>query len=257
MAIRIIRNWNSIIINVERVNNKINGGLVSILSSYYPPKKKSIIEKIKGLFSTATPLTLSDFDNMHFSSKQMVLGGNGTDGNLYFMSCNDKEHINSYIKDLESRGLVSNKMDQNCDFYIYDDNIKNSRPCKWLHLLMKEEPVLEECIVASYAYFSIYPFIMPSPLQGKHQGDIAFYSQYAWEQYQKMANVGNAEGMNKLSKIQIRHLNARLWDEEIPCVDVFINAYLKNDMSQIDSKYRHIIDGSKDTQDSKQNIIKY
>lgn len=61
MAIRIIRDWYSIIINVDKVNKKVEGGLVSILSSYYPPKKKSTFERIKGLFSKVTPLTLSDF----------------------------------------------------------------------------------------------------------------------------------------------------------------------------------------------------
>ena len=41
MAIKIIREWNSIIINVEKVNKKVvNGGIVSILTDYYPPPKK-------------------------------------------------------------------------------------------------------------------------------------------------------------------------------------------------------------------------
>ena len=62
MAIRIIRDWYSIIINVDKVNKKVEGGLVHILSSYYPPKKKSTFERIKGLFSKVTPLTLSDFE---------------------------------------------------------------------------------------------------------------------------------------------------------------------------------------------------
>ena len=36
MAIKIIRDWNSIIINVEKVNKKVvNGGLISILTDYY------------------------------------------------------------------------------------------------------------------------------------------------------------------------------------------------------------------------------
>lgn len=257
MAIRIIRDWNSIIINVEKVNKKVEGGLVSILSSYYPPKKKSTFERIKGLFSKVTPLTLSDFDNKRFASRGMVLGGNGTDGNLYFMSCSDKEQMNCYINDLGNRGLVSNMKSHDCDFCIYDDHVEKAFPCKWLHLLMKEEPVSKECIVASYAYFSIYPFTMPIPLKGKLQGDISFDSQYAWEQYQKMVNDGNAKGMNELSKIQIRHLNARLWDEQIPNVDVFIKAHLDNTVSIVDSKYHHIFDGSKDNEDTKHYIITY
>ena len=130
MAIKIIREWNSIIINVEKVNKKVvNGGIVSILTDYYPPQKTSTFEKIKCLFSKPTPLTLSDFDNKFFASRGMVIGGNGTDGKLYFMSCCDKEQINGYIKDLESRGLVSNKQSQDCDFYIYDDpKIRNYHP---------------------------------------------------------------------------------------------------------------------------------
>ena len=258
MAIKIIREWNSIIINVEKVNKKVvNGGLISILTDYYPPKKKSSFQKIKGLFSKPSPLTLSDFDNKFFASRGIVIGGNGTDGNLYFMSRSDKEKINCYIKDLESRGLVSNKKSQDCDFYIYDDTAETAHPCKWLHLLMKEEPVSSECIVSSYAYFSIYPFTMPIPLQGKSQGHISYYSQYAWEQYQKMVDDGNAEGMNELSRIQIRHLNARLHDEEIPNVDVFIKAYINEDVSEIDSKYHYIIDGSGDKEDTNQYIVTY
>lgn len=80
---------------------------------------------------------------------------------------------------------------------------------------------------------------------------------YAWEQYQKMVNDGNAKGMNELSKIQIRHLNTRLWDEQIPNVDVFIKAYLDNNVSIVDSKYQHIFDGSRDNEDTKQYIITY
>ena len=256
MAIKIIREWNSIIINVEKVNKKVvNGGLISILTDYYPPKKKSTFQKIKGLFSKPSPLTLSDFDNKFFASRGMVIGGNGTDGKLYFMSCCDKEQINGYIKDLESRGLVSNKQSQDCDFYIYDDTVKSAHPCEWLHLLMKEEPVSSECIVSSYAYFSIYPFTMPMPLQGKRQGHISYDSQYAWEQYQKMVNDGNVKRMNDLSKIQIRHLNARLHDEKIPNVDEFIKSYLNDDVSEIDSKYHYIIDGSRDREDTMQNIL--
>ena len=258
MAIKIIREWNSIMINVEKVNKKVvNGGIVSILTDYYPPQKTSTFQKIKGLFSKPSPLTLSDFDNKFFASRGIVIGGNGTDGNLYFMSRSDKEKINCYIKDLESRGLVSNKKSQDCDFYIYDDTAETAHPCKWLHLLMKEEPVSSECIVSSYAYFSMYPFTMPIPLKGKLQGDISFDSQYAWEQYQKMVNDGNAKGMNELSKIQIRHLNTRLWDEQIPNVDVFIKAYLDNNVSIVDSKYQHIFDGSRDNEDTKQYIITY
>ena len=72
MAIRFIRNWHTIIINVERANKKIEGGLIALLSDYYPPKEKTMLEKIKSMFSSAKPLTLSDFDDMHFSSGTRV-----------------------------------------------------------------------------------------------------------------------------------------------------------------------------------------
>ena len=70
-----------------------------------------------------------------------------------------------------------------------------------------------------------------------------------------MVNDGNVKRMNDLSKIQIRHLNARLHDEKIPNVDEFIKSYLNDDMSEIDSKYHYIIDGSRDRKDTMQNIL--
>ena len=272
MAIRIVRDWHSIIINVEKANEKIEGGLVALLYSYYPSMVKTqkngssiksfnfirkILGKTQNINSAIKYLALDDFDNMHFSSGIEVFGGNGCDGNLYFMSYCEKDKIDSYIKDLESKGLVSNRMNPDCDFYVYDDNEERAHLCKWLHLLMKEEPCSDECIESSYAYFSIYPFCEPSQLQGGVQGDISYDSQYVWEQYQKLVCAENAKGMKDLSDIQIRHLNARLWDKEIPNIDVFIKAYLNKDESGISPKYRYIIDGSKDTDDTKQNILTY
>ena len=86
MAIRFMRDWYTIIINVEKANKKIEGGLIALLSDYYPPKEKTMLEKIKSMFSSAKPLTLSDFDDMHFSSGREVFAENGCDGNLYFLS---------------------------------------------------------------------------------------------------------------------------------------------------------------------------
>lgn len=257
MAIRIIRSWSTIIINVEKANKKIDGGLVAFLSGYYPPKEKTFFEKVKGLFSSPKTMTLDDFDNMNFSSGMRVLGGNGGDGKLYFMSSSKKADTDSCVKVLESYGLISNKKGIDCDFYIYDDSVETAKPCKWLQLLMKETPASKECMVSSYSYFSISPFSMPSTLKGERQGDISYDTQYVWEQYQKMVSAVNPKGMKDLSDIQIRHLNARLWDKEIPGVNVFVKAYLEKNTSKIAPKYRHILDGSKDTLDSKQNIITY
>ena len=50
---------------------------------------------------------------------------------------------------------------------------------------------------------------------------------------------------------------ARLHDEEIPNVDVFIKAYINEDVSEIDSKYHYIIDGSGDKEDTNQYIVTY
>ena len=257
MAIRILRTWPTIIINVKKANKKLEGGLVALLSSYYPPKEKSMFEKIKGLFSSSKPLTLAEFDNMHFSSGMRVLGENGCDGNLYFFSYSNKDKIDEYIRDLESKALVSNRNSPDCDFYIYDDNEKAALPCKWLRLLMKEEPASEECIMASYTYFSIYPFKMPYTLQNEWQGDISYYSHYAWEIFQTFVKAGNAKGMKDIEDIQIRHLNAKLWDNKIPDINEFIKAYVDRNISNIDSKYHHVLDGSKDRNEVKMHIITY
>ena len=184
MAIRFIRNWHTIIINVERANKKIEGGLIALLSDYYPPKEKTMLEKIKSMFSSAKPLTLSDFDNMHFSSGTRVFAENGCDGNLYFLSFSDRKKADGVIMDLEQTGLVSSKKSSDCDFYIYDDTVEVAHPCKWLSLLMKEEPFSPESILASYAYLSIHPFRLPFSLQKDCQGNISYNSQYCWEVYQ-------------------------------------------------------------------------
>ena len=257
MAIRFIRNWHTIIINVERANKKIEGGLIALLSDYYPPKEKTMLEKIKSIFSSAKPLTLSDFDNMHFSSGTRVFAENGCDGNLYFLSFSDRKKADGVIMDLEQTGLVSSKKSSDCDFYIYDDTVEVAHPCKWLSLLMKEEPFSPESILASYAYLSIHPFRLPFSLQKDCQGNISYNSQYCWEVYQQYVKGGNAQGMHDVSNIQIRHLNATLWDKEVPSLDVFVRAYVEKGIKNIAPKYRFILDGSKDTNDIKQEIITF
>lgn len=79
MAISIIRYRQTININVDNANNKIEGGHVTLLSGCHPTKEKTMLEKNKCMVSFAKPLTFADFDNMHFSS--------GTRGLAQLLKC--------------------------------------------------------------------------------------------------------------------------------------------------------------------------
>lgn len=107
MAINIIRDWYSIIINVSQADSKLEGGLISLLSELYPrhekkqeskeSKKKGFFAKIKSLFSDDSldkkedavlekyEITLHDFDNLLFGRGGNCVGMCGCDGNLYYI----------------------------------------------------------------------------------------------------------------------------------------------------------------------------
>lgn len=279
MAINIIRDWYSIIINVSQADSKLEGGLISLLSELYPrdekkqeskeSKKKGFFAKIKSLFSDDSldkkedavleknEVTLHDFDNLLFGRGGNCVGMCGCDGNLYYISYSSEAKILDIANFLESEGLSSNLNGDDCDFFIYSDDCNLLHPCLWLTLLMKENPASKECISSCSAHLSINPFQMPYTLIGEYQGGNSFHSKLVWEQFQKYVRDNNAEGMRDLMDIQIRHLNARIKDKSTPSLDEFVRAYAYSSMRTIPIIYRYIIDGSKDDGKSLKTITTY
>lgn len=273
MAIKVISSWNTIIINIERVNSKLDDGMVGLLSNYIKPspkeacKNKSFWEKLASMFKS-TPdkrdntlnkdYLLSDiYKDNYLSIGMRVFGQSGSDGNLFFLSLGDINKLNGLVYDMESKGLISNRNSKDCDFYICNENDRMSLPCSWLHLIMEEVPIDPGCDVAACSYYTIHPYNSPIELTNKNQGGISYDSKFFFEQYQRFVKEDKAQALHDMSNIQIRYINAKLWNEDIPSLDIFIKAYISKDNTIVPEKYLFVLDGSKDVQNTIQDIKAY
>lgn len=161
--------------NVECVNSKLDGGIFGIIYDYTKPTKKethynkSIWNKFASLFKTTQNKVGNTLNNnKNLSGKYNdnylwtdihIFGQSGSNGNLYFLSFEDKNKANVFITDVYRKGFISNIISTTYDFYICDNNNRKSLPCSWLHqLIVEDAPVDLDCIIASNFYYIIYPY---------------------------------------------------------------------------------------------------
>lgn len=204
---------------------------------------------------------IEDYDSIDIASGVHVYGTRGCDGNLFFLSTSIIEEINSLDKKLASFGLVSNKLSHDCDYYIFTDNdlLQGKKMlCKWLQIDYTEAADTSEDKSIQFSQLSIYPFKMPyKPSKFKtRQGGFIYDTQRYWEECQKATKDGNPDVIFNLSAIAFRHHNFS-FQESIPDLDTFIEAYISCDKSQIPSRLWFILDGSKDRDDQRRRIILY
>lgn len=257
MAIRLYESWTSIIVNVDSLDRKYPGGVLKFLETEFPIKR-SFVDKVRALFRKPT---IEDYDGVDKFSGVRVFGTRGCDGNLFYLSTDNKDEIKSLENLLISFGLISNEKSNDCDYYIFKKRDFMSgvkRPASWLQIDFAEASDSTRDKSIKFAEVSVYPFKMPyKPSRFRAiQGGINYQTQKHWIECQNAIKENKPEVLFDLSQIYIRHLNASLWDE-IPSLDSFIDAYLTGNKSNIPSKLWYIFDGSKEHDDEKRRLVLY